>query len=129
MSVEEVVKSLMEGFKTAADIKTVYGEPMTFFGNTLIPVARVGYGLGAGEGKSPEGVGGSGAGGGGGSEPVGFLLVSEAEVRFIPITNKNREKARPPAGVMALIPLAVGGIVAALVIATKLRRRRGAPIK
>ena len=51
MSREEVVKSLIEGFKTTADIKAVYGEPMTFFGKTLIPIARVGYGLGAGEGK------------------------------------------------------------------------------
>ena len=126
MSVEEVVKSLMDGFKTAADIKKVYGEPMTFFGNTLIPVAKVGYGLGAGEGKTPEGAGGSGAGGGGGSEPMGFLLVSETEVRFIPIANEKKEKARHPAGAMALIPMAVAGIVAALVIATKLRQRRGA---
>jgi len=47
MPLEEMVKSLMEGFKTVADIKTVYGEPMTFFGKTLIPIARVGYGLGA----------------------------------------------------------------------------------
>lgn len=126
MSVEEMVKSLMEGFKAAADIKAVYGEPMTIFGKTLIPIARVGYGLGAGEGKGPEGTGGSGAGGGGGTEPVGFLLVSEDEVRFIPLVIKEA-RAQLPARVMTLIPTAVGAIVAALVIARRLRRPKEAP--
>ena len=127
MSMEEVVKSLMEGFKTAADIRTVYGEPMTFFGKTLIPIARVGYGLGAGEGKSPEGAGGSGAGGGGGTEPVGFLLVSEEEVRFIPLKVKEA-RAQPPALAM-MLPMAVSATVVALVIARRLRQRREAPAK
>jgi len=127
MSMEEVVKSLMEGFKTAADIKTVYGEPMTFFGKTLIPIARVGYGLGAGEGKSAEGVGGSGCGGGGGTEPVGFLLVSEDEVRFIPL--KAREARVQPPALATILPMAAGAIAGALVIARRLRQRKEAPAK
>ncbi len=127
MSVEETVKSLMEGFKTAADIKMVYGEPLTVFGKTLIPIAKVGYGLGAGEGKDKEGAGGSGAGGGGGTEPVGFLLVSEDEVRFIPLTVKEA-RAQPPALAM-MLPMVIGGIVAALVIARRFRRRKEAPEK
>jgi len=125
MSVEEVVKLLMEGFKTAADIKTVYGEPMTFFGKTLIPIAKVGYGLGAGEGKGPWGTGGSGAGGGGGTEPVGFLLVSEDEVRFIPVKVKEA-RTQPPALAM-MLPIAVSATIVALVIARRLRRRKEAP--
>ena len=127
MSMEEVVKSLIEGFKTTADIKAVYGEPMTFFGKTLIPIARVGYGLGAGEGKRPEGGGGSGAGGGGGTEPVGFLLVSEDEVRFIPLKIKEA-KAQPPVAAM-MLPMAVGAIVAALQITRRLRQRKEALVK
>jgi len=126
MPLEEIVKSLMEGFKTTADIKTAYGEPMTFFGKTLIPIARVGYGLGAGEGKGPEGRGGSGAGGGGGTEPVGFLLVSEEEVRFIPLT---AERGRSQPRCMTFLPTIVGGIAAALVIARRLRRPKEAPAK
>lgn len=121
MPLEDIMKSLLEGFKTTADIKTVYGEPMTFFGKTLIPIARVGYGLGAGEGKDPRGGSGSGAGGGGGTQPVGFLLVSEDEVRFIPLT---AERARPQPRAMTLLPMIVGGIAAALVIARRLRRRK-----
>ena len=127
MSVEEVVKSLMDGFKAAADIKAVYGEPMTFFGKTLIPIAKVGYGLGAGEGKSPQGGGGSGAGGGGGTEPVGFLLVSEDEVRFISLEIKEA-KNRPPALAM-ILPMAVSATIAAFVIASRLRRRKETPTK
>ncbi|MFQ5987494.1 MAG: GerW family sporulation protein [Dehalococcoidia bacterium] len=124
MPLEEIVKSLMEGFKTAADIKTVYGEPMTFFGKTLIPIAKVGYGLGAGEGNDPRGGSGGGAGGGGGAQPVGFLLVSEEEVRFIPLT---AERARPEPHAMAFLPMIVGGIAAALVIVRRLRRPKEAP--
>lgn len=100
---------------------------MTFFGKTLIPIARVGYGLGAGEGKSPQGGGGSGAGGGGGTEPVGFLQVSEEEVRFIPLKVKEA-KTQPPMAAM-MMPMAVGGIVAALAIASRLRRRKEAAAK
>ena len=127
MSAEDMVKSLMEGLKTAADIKTVYGEPMTFFGKTLIPIAKVGYGLGAGEGKGPEGAGGSGGGGGGGTEPVGFLLVTEEEVRFIPLTvGMPRAQAHP---VAMMMPMAVAGAVAAIVIARRRRRSREAAAK
>ena len=127
MSTEEIIKSLIEGFKTAADIKTVYGQPMTFFGKTLIPIAKVGYGLGAGEGKSPEGAGGSGAGGGAGTEPVGFLLVSEDEVRFIPVSAKEA-RPQPPALPM-MFPMAVGVVVAGLMIARRFRRSKEAPAK
>ncbi|MFQ5924537.1 MAG: GerW family sporulation protein [Dehalococcoidia bacterium] len=126
MPLEEMVKSLMEGFKTAADIKTVYGEPMTFFGKTLIPIARVGYGLGTGECKGPEGRGGSGAGGGGGTQPVGFLLVSEDEVRFIPLT---AARAKPQPCPMMFLPMMVGGIAAALMIMKRLRQLKKAPAK
>ena len=122
MSVEEVVKSLMEGFKATADVKTVYGEPMTFFSKTLIPIARVGYGLGAGEGKSPDGGSGGGAGGGGGTEPVGFLLVTEEEARFIPLKVKEA-RAQPPVAAM-IVPMAVSAAIMASVIASRLRRRK-----
>ena len=124
MSMEEIVKSLMEGFKTAADVKTAYGEPMTFFGKTLIPIARVGYGLGAGEGKSPEGVGGGGAGGGGGAEPVGFLLVSEDEVRFIPLGVKEAKAAARPPALAMMLPMVVSATVVAFVVSRRLRQRK-----
>ncbi len=114
----------MEGFKTTADIKMVYGEPMTFFGKTLIPIAKVGYGLGAGEGKDPNGSGGSGAGGGCSTEPLGFLLVTEEEVRFIPLA---KEKALPQPIIRTLLPAAVAGIIAGVAIARRLRQRKEAP--
>ena len=66
-------------------------------------------------------------GGGGGTEPVGFLLVSKDEVRFIPLKVKEA-RAQPPA-LAAMLPMAAGGIAAALVIARRLRRRKEAPAK
>lgn len=128
--VEEILKSLMEGFRASADVKAVYGEPITAFDKTLIPVAKVGYGLGAGFGgstgpseaeegkKRPSGFGGGG-GGGTGTEPLGFLLVTSDEVRFIPVEVKEG-KRQPPPPAMMMCPMIMGGIILAMIM----RRRR-----
>ncbi|MDY6907459.1 MAG: spore germination protein GerW family protein [Chloroflexota bacterium] len=125
MSVEQMITSMIEGFKSAADISTVFGEPMTFYDKTLIPIARVGYGLGAGEGKGVEGAGGSGGGGGGGTEPVGFLLVTKDEVRFIPLA-QERHRAQPQPAAM-VVPAVMVGLIAATMIARRRRRAKAAP--
>lgn len=127
--VEEIIKTLMEGFKASADVKAVYGEPITAFDKTLIPVAKVGYGLGAGfggstapseaaEGKKRPGGFGGGGGGGTGTEPLGFLLVTSDEVRFIPVEAKGMRETPPPA--MMMFPMIMGAIILAMIV----RRRR-----
>ena len=126
--VAETLKSLMEGFKSSADVKVVYGEPIAAFDKILIPVARVGYGLGAGfgcsesseteEGKErPSGFGGGG-GGGTGTEPLGFLVVTPDDVKFVPIQAKRKEQAPPPA--MMMFPMIIGGFILSMII----RKRR-----
>jgi uncharacterized spore protein YtfJ len=76
-------------------VKTVYGEPISAQGKTIIPVAKITYGYGAGAGTG--GVGdtsarGEGGGGGGGvrAVPVGVIEVSDQPTRFVPISDRKK---------------------------------------
>jgi uncharacterized spore protein YtfJ len=67
-----------------AGAKAVFGEAIERDGTTVIPVARVRWGVGAGGGQGPEG---SGSGGGGGvvADPIGYIEVTSAGATFRPI--------------------------------------------
>jgi uncharacterized spore protein YtfJ len=100
-SIPDIFKKITDRLETSASVKTVYGEPMTVDGKTIIPVAKVSYGFGAGGGSGPakgessdsdtnaEGFGG---GGGGGVEvtPLGVIEITPGETRFVPIDEKRR---------------------------------------
>ena len=82
------LQALAEKLHTTAGTETVFGEPRDAQGRTVIPVARVAYGLGGGYGKA----GGNDAserpssgGGGIAIKPVGYIEVTAAATRFIPI--------------------------------------------
>jgi len=85
---KEILTTLAERFSTTGKVQNVFGEPFESHGRTIIPVARVQYGLGAGgggENKSQveDAVGGSGGGGGVKVTPIGVLEVSESGTNFI----------------------------------------------
>jgi uncharacterized spore protein YtfJ len=75
-------------------IKSVYGEPVTIDGTTMVPVAAVQYGFGAGSvgaGSVSAGAVGDGefeapggAGGGGVSIPLGAYISDERGMHFRP---------------------------------------------
>ena len=67
-----------------AGAKAVFGEAIERDGTTVIPVARVRWGVGAGGGEGPEG---SGSGGGGGvvADPIGYIEITSAGATFRPI--------------------------------------------
>lgn len=67
-----------------ARVQAVFGEPVAREGVTVIPVARVRWGVGGGGGSAPEG---SGSGGGGGvvADPVGYIEITSAGATFRPI--------------------------------------------
>jgi uncharacterized spore protein YtfJ len=90
MMLQEVFKSISERLQSAATVKTVYGDPITAEGKTIIPVARVRYGFGGGGGS--RGDNGSQEGGGGGVEvtPIGILEVTPGETRFISFEDRRR---------------------------------------
>jgi len=95
MSSLALLQSLKESILSQANVKAIYGEPISAHGKTVIPVAKIMYGYGAGAGTG--GVGdssarGEGGGGGGGVRaiPVGVIEVSDQDTRFVPITDRKR---------------------------------------
>ncbi len=99
-----ILQSLKESILGQASVKTVYGEPITAQGKTVIPVAKIMFGYGAGAGTG--GVGdtsarGEGGGGGGGLRaiPVGVIEISNQQTRFIPISDRKKVAGAVLAGV------------------------------
>ena len=94
MSSLEILESLKQSILTA-NVKAVYGEPISAQGKTIIPVAKIVYGYGGGAGTG--GVGdskarGEGGGGGGGARtiPLGVVEVTDQLTRYIPITDRRK---------------------------------------
>jgi uncharacterized spore protein YtfJ len=93
MTTKELIDSAVEHLHIGATAKTVYGEPVTIDGKTIIPVAKVAYGFGGGT-SAPGGAAenaesdakgtGSGAGGGIAAKPIGVVEVTSAETKFVP---------------------------------------------
>ena len=95
MSSLALLQSLKDSILTQANVKAIYGEPVSAQGKTVIPVAKVMYAYGAGAGTG--GVGESsakGEGGGGGGAvraiPVGIVEISDQQTRFVPITDRRK---------------------------------------
>src|ERR1700675_3871754 len=99
-----LLQSLKESILGQASVKTIYGEPISAHGKTVIPVAKIMYGYGAGAGmggvgtSSARGEGGGGVGGGR-AIPVGDIEVSDQPTRFVPITDRNRLAGAVLAGI------------------------------
>src|ERR1700676_5794342 len=89
-----LLQSLKESILGQASVKTIYGEPISAHGKTIIPVAKIMYGYGAGGGAGGVGTSsarGEGGGGGGGARaiPVGVVEISDQQTRFVPITDRK----------------------------------------
>lgn len=102
--IEALMKTAMESIKEMVDVNTVVGDPVeTPNGTVIIPISRVQCGFAAGGGeyeggteKSSEGTGqqassskalpfGGGSGAGVSVQPVGFLVVSNDQIRLLPV--------------------------------------------
>jgi uncharacterized spore protein YtfJ len=95
MSTKELIDGAVAHLQNSANVKAVYGTPITTDGKTVIPVARVLYGFGVGSGsgtharkskngKTPAEGEGEGAGGGVAAKPIGVVEITGAETRFVP---------------------------------------------
>jgi len=106
MSSSTMLQSLHENLSSRAQVKSVFGEPISAEGKTIIPIAKIAYGFGAGAGTG--GVGdtrarGEGGGGGGGirAVPVGVIEVSSNQpTRFVAITDRKKLGAAAIAGIV-----------------------------
>ena len=99
-----LLQSLKESILTEANVKAIYGEPISAHEKTIIPVAKIMYAYGAGAGTG--GIGerntrGEGGGGTGGvrAVPVGVIEVSHQQTRFVPITDRKKLAGAVLAGV------------------------------
>jgi uncharacterized spore protein YtfJ len=100
MNVKETLEALAERLQTTG-VRTVFGEPISAEGRTIVPVARVAYGFGSGGGASeqrpgqPNDLRGEGQGGGGGvrAVPAGVVEITPERTRFLPFDEWPRMAA------------------------------------
>ena len=97
-----VLDRLVTQFGGHASVKAIFGEPVERDGVTVVPVARVRWGVGGGGGEGPEGAG-SGGGGGISAEPVGYIEITSAGASFRPLG--------PAIGPAHLVAAAVGSAI------------------
>ena len=97
---EEIVVKLADRLAVTANARNVYGDPVTAHNRTVIPVAKVGYGVGAGSGARPGKEPGSGGGGGGGvgARPLGYIEITSEGTRYVPFVSRTRVLATILAG-------------------------------
>jgi sporulation protein YtfJ len=86
--IAEIMSVTMTGLREMVDVNTIVGDPVTTAdGTTIIPVTRLSMGFcsGGSEFGAAKNVGG---GGGGGVKvaPVAFLIVSDQNVKLLPVT-------------------------------------------
>lgn len=129
MDVGSEFESLRETVESSASAETVHGTPIERDGRTVVPIARVEYGLGGGDGGGGGGGGGDNdAGGGGGGtddnddgaggglggglsvRPAGAIEVADGGTRFVKPIDRRRSVA-----------LALGGTVCGLLCSRLLR--------
>ena len=84
----ELIGTIMGELKEISKTETIVGEPVSLGKKMVVPVTKLslGFAVGGGEGKAPEeGSSFGGAGGGGAKvEPVGFIVIQEDNVSFLP---------------------------------------------
>lgn len=91
--IDKLIDTAMSNIKSMVDVNTIVGNPVeTVDGTVIVPISRVSFGLAAGgggmkisekEGEDPF-AGGSGAGVS--LNPMAFLVVSNEQVRLLPVT-------------------------------------------
>lgn len=90
MSVEDLIKTMMQEFRQITKAETVVGEPITAGGTVVVPVSKVSLGFGAGGGGSDKADGsGSGTAGGASVEPVAFVVIKDGKAQILPIAEKE----------------------------------------
>jgi uncharacterized spore protein YtfJ len=115
---DTILDRLGERIGAQASVKAVFGEPIERGDVTVIPVARVRWGLGGGSGTGPvsrattngEGSGsGSGAGGGMMAAPMGYLEVRPTGAIYVPLAS-----AYPNPALVLAMGISLGVIIRAL---------------
>lgn len=85
--ISEMTKGMTERLSTSIHVRNVVGDPVKVGKMTVIPIIMVEVGFGGGGGGAPGGLpmGGSGFYISGNAKPAGFVIVSKAGVKFVPV--------------------------------------------
>ena len=80
MSVDDLIRTMMQEFRQIVKTETVVGDPIEVGGTVIVPVSKISFGFGAGGGKKAnKGDGGSGTAGGASVEPVAFIVIRDGK--------------------------------------------------
>ena len=116
MTSVSLLQTMHDSLASRAQVKSVFGDPISAEGKTIVPVAKVAYMFGGGSGTG--GVGeqsarGEGGGGGGAVRvrPVGVIEISQQPTRFVPISDRKK-----------LAGAVLAGVAVGLVLASRRRR-------
>jgi uncharacterized spore protein YtfJ len=85
MSVENMIKTVLQEFRELARTETVVGKPIAIEDTVIVPLSKISFGFGAGGGKGAKDDGGGGTAGGGSVEPVGFIVITKGKAQLIPM--------------------------------------------
>lgn len=130
--IEGLMDTIMSNIKTMVDVNTVVGTPVTGSDGTLIiPVSTVSYGFGVGgsefEKKNPASSGteplfGGGYGGGANVKPIAFLVVSNGNIKLLPVTPETS----PVNKIIDMVPEVIDKVNCAVsAVADKMKEKKG----
>lgn len=93
--IEGMMQTAMQSIKEMVDVETIVGEAVnTPDGTVIIPISKVSFGFAAGGsefGKKGDGdaMFGGGSGGGVSISPVAFMVVSQNQIKLLPVSVSN----------------------------------------
>ena len=113
--IEGIMTTTMENIREMVDFNTVIGDAVTTpDGSTVIPISRVSFGFVAGGGEyalpqaassAPDVPFAGGAGAGVSVQPMGFLIISQNQVRLAPA-----QQSAPLDHLLELVPQLLGEV-------------------
>ncbi len=116
----ESVRRFVDAVRDNFTVRNVFGDPIEAHGVTVVPVAQTyfGFGGGGGSGSGPSEQGGTGGGGGAGGvvRPIGFIEITSAGARWVPITRPWQRVA------VGLVPPLLALMVGRMIRQRRLRR-------
>lgn len=107
--VTDMMEVTMQKIKEMVDVSTIIGDPINApDGTTIIPISKVSFGFGAGGSDFDKNSKIFGGGGGAGVtiQPLGFLIISNGDVKILPMDNPGNASERA----VSLIPEVINTI-------------------
>lgn len=94
--INNLMQNTLQKIKELVDASTVVGEAIVRGNVTIIPISKIAYGFGSGGSDLPAKKDGEFFGGGGGAgasvTPVGFIVITETEVKLLQL-DEHRDNA------------------------------------